>query len=72
MAVYTDITTFIQKLNAGEKCCNFSSMEIGTCFTIKMHDLHANKILIKLRGETIEKNFFFTYTIGETYNNRNI
>ena len=32
-------------------------MEIGTCFTMNIHDLHANKILIKVRGETIKKTF---------------
>ena len=56
MAVFRDITALIQQLNAGDRCWNFSSMEISTCFTIK----HANKIRIKLRGETIEKTFSFT------------
>ena len=32
-------------------------MEIGTCFTMSIHDLHANRILINIRGETIEKTF---------------
>ena len=33
------------------------SMEIGTCFTMVIHDLHANRIVIKIRGETTEKTF---------------
>ena len=57
MAVFRDITTLIDQLNVGDRCWNFSSMEIGTCFTMSIYDLHANRILINVRGETIEKTF---------------
>ena len=57
MAIYSDITTLINQLNAGDKCWSFSSMEIGTCFTVNINDLQSNKILIKVRGETMEKTF---------------
>ena len=57
MAAFRDITTLIDQLNDGDRCWNFSSMEIGTCFTMRIFDLHANRILINVRGETIEKTF---------------
>ena len=57
MEVFGDITTLIDQLNDVDRCWNFSSMEIGTCFTIRIFDLHANRVLINARGETIEKSY---------------
>ena len=57
MEVFGDITTLINQLNDGDRCWNFSSMEIGTCFTIRIFDLHANRVLINVRGETIKKSY---------------
>ena len=57
MAAFRDITTLIDQLNGGDRCLNFSGMEIGTCFTMRIFDLHANRILINVRGETIEKTY---------------
>ena len=55
MAIYSNVTALINQLNAGDRCWNFSSMEVGTCFTMSIHDLHANRILIKIYGEGYEK-----------------
>ena len=57
MAIYSDITTLINQLNNGDKCWSFSSMEISECFTVNINDLQSNTILIKVRGETMEKTF---------------
>ena len=61
MAIYSDITTHINKLNDGDKCWSFNNMEINsTCFSVNTNDLQSNKILIKVRGETMEKTFSLT------------
>ena len=57
MAMYSDITTLVNQLNNGDKCWNFSNMEIGTCFTVAFRDIESGKIHIKVRGETMEKKF---------------
>ena len=57
MEVFGDITTLIDQLNDGDRCWNFSSMEIGTGFTLRIFYLHANRVLINVRGETIEKSY---------------
>ena len=57
MAIYSDITTLINKLNDGDKCWSFSNMEIGTCFTVLFRDMQSNKVNIKVRGETMTKTF---------------
>ena len=57
MAMYSDVTTLVNQLNNGDKCWNFSNMEIGTCFTVVFRDIQSNKVHIKVRGEKIEKTF---------------
>ena len=57
MAIYNNVSTLIDQLNAGDRCWNFSSMDVGTCFTMSIDDLQANRILIKIIGEGYEKSF---------------
>ena len=57
MAVFTDITTLIKKLNAGDKCWNFTIMKIGTCFTIKCMIYMQTKFLSKLEEKQWKKTF---------------
>ena len=57
MEVFGDITALIDQLNDVDRRWSFSSMEIGTCFTIRILDLHANRVLINVKGETTEKSY---------------
>ena len=58
MAIYNNVSTLIDQLNTGDRCWSFSSMNVGTCFTISIgDDLQENIILIKIIGEGYEKSF---------------
>ena len=57
MAIYSDVTALINQLNDHERCWSFSSMEVGTCFTVFFRDLQLNQVHIRIRGEGYEKIF---------------
>ena len=57
MAINSDVTALINQLNNHERCWNFSSMEVGTCFTVFFRDLQSNQVHIRIRGEGYEKIF---------------
>ena len=61
MAIYNNVSTLnvstlINQLNAGDRCVSFSSMNVGTCFTISDY-LNENRIIIMIIGEEYEKSF---------------
>ena len=56
MAIYNNVSTLIDQLNTGDRCWSFSSMNVGTCFTISDY-LNENRIIIMIIGEEYEKSF---------------
>ena len=60
MEALKDNTTLINQLN---KCWNFHSMEIGTCFTIRSIDFDMDKVLINIKGETTEKYYSIPFIL---------
>ena len=52
-----DFTALVDQLNNVDRYQSFSSMEIGTCFTIRNLDFDKNRVLINIKGETTEKSY---------------
>ena len=47
----------IDQLNNVDRYQSFSSMEIGTCFTIRSLDLDEDRVFINIKGEAAEKSY---------------
>ena len=57
MEALKDFTTLIHQLNHVDGYQSFSSMENGTCFTIRSLDLDEDRVFINIKGETTEKSY---------------
>ena len=57
MEALKDFTTIIDQLNGVDKYQSFSSMENGTCFTIRSLDLDKYRVFINIKGEAAEKSY---------------
>ena len=57
MEALRDFTALIDQLNDVDKYQSFSSMENGTCFTIRSLDLDKDRVFINIKGETAEKSY---------------
>ena len=55
-----DFTALIDQLNRYQ---SFSSMEIGTCFTIRSFDFDKNRVLINIKGETTEQYYSIPFIL---------
>ena len=55
MEALKDFTALVDQLNNVDGYQSFSSMENGTCFSIRSLDFDKDRVLINIKGETTEQ-----------------
>ena len=63
MEAFGDFTAIIDKLNNVDGYQSFSSMENGTCFSIRSLDLDMDRVLINIEGETTEEYYSIPFVL---------
>ena len=63
MEAFGDFTAIIDQLNHVDRYQSFSSMEIGTCFSIRSLDLDENRVFINIKGRTTEESYSIPFVL---------
>ena len=61
MAIYSNVTALINQLSDHERCWNFSSMEVGTCFTVFLEIYNQTKYISELEEKDMKKSFQYQH-----------
>ena len=63
MEAFGDFTAIIDKLNNVDGYQSFSSIGIGTCFTIRSLNLDENRVFINIKGRTTEESYSIPFVL---------
>ena len=69
MEALRDFTALIDQLNHVDRYQSFSSMENGTCFSIRSLDFDKDRVLINIKGETTEKYYSIPFVLKKLITN---